>query len=62
MTTVKTTDNEIKSTLPSSVLRVTNCVVFVLLLGVNIVTQTSILGRSDLEISAKFPTPLSPAA
>ncbi len=61
MSVLKTLDSEIKATLPSSILRVTNCLVFTLLLAVNIVTQTSILGQSDLEISANFPTPLSPA-
>ena len=60
MSVLKVLDSEIKATLPSNILRTTNCVVFLLLLGVNVITQTSILGRSDLEISASFPNPSQP--
>ena len=55
-------DVDIKATVPSAARRTTNCLIFFCLCICLFVTQTSILGRSDLEISARFPNPLTPAA
>lgn len=55
-------DNEIRPSHPTRLLRVSNAIVFLLLVAVNIITQTPILGSSDIEISARFPTPLTPAS
>lgn len=59
---MKSLDNEIRPVQPTKLLRVTNVLAFILLVAINVVTQTSIIGSSDLEISARFPTPLTPAS
>ena len=47
--------------LPSQTLRVSNVVSYVLLIAVNVASNTGILGPSNAEISQKYSTPLTPA-
>lgn len=50
------------TSLPSWRLRAANAAVYVLLLVVNGLTQTGLFGDDNGTISARFPTPLTPAA
>ena len=54
-------DKEISHNTPSTLLRVSNVMVFLVLMAVNVISQSGILGSTDTEISARFPTPLTPA-
>ncbi|BDA45844.1 hypothetical protein COCOBI_07-6310 [Coccomyxa sp. Obi] len=53
--------NEIRTSLPPITLRVTNVIGYVILIAVNIAASTGLLGPTNAEISARHPTPLTPA-
>jgi hypothetical protein len=53
--------NEIRTSVPPITLRVTNVIGYIILIAVNIAASTGILGPTNAEISARHPTPLTPA-
>ena len=53
--------NEIRTSLPPITLRVTNVVGYIILIAVNIAASTGLLGPTNAEVSARHPTPLTPA-
>jgi hypothetical protein len=46
---------------PSRLLRASNAVGFLVLVAVNVCSSVGLFGATNAEISAKFPTPLTPA-
>ena len=46
---------------PGAVLKATNVVGYVLLIVVNVLSNTGVLGVTNAEISDEYPTPLTPA-
>lgn len=46
---------------PTSTLRISNLVSYVLLIAVNVASNSGLLGPSNAEISQKYSTPLTPA-
>jgi hypothetical protein len=53
--------NEISTSLPPITLRVTNIIGYAILIAVNIAASTGAFGGTNAEISARHPTPLTPA-
>lgn len=53
--------NEISTSLPPITLRVTNVIGYAILIAVNIAASTGLLGPTNAEVSARHPTPLTPA-
>lgn len=53
--------NEIRTSLPPITLRVTNVIGYIILIAVNIAASTGLLGPTNAEVSARHPTPLTPA-
>lgn len=46
---------------PTSILRTSNIVSYVLLIAVNVASNFGLLGPSNMDISEKYSTPLTPA-
>ncbi|KAK9866045.1 hypothetical protein WJX84_007536 [Apatococcus fuscideae] len=54
-------DRDTSTTTPSLALRSSNVVAYVLLIVVNVLVNTGLIGPTNAEVSGKFPTPLTPA-
>lgn len=46
---------------PSRLLRISNCAGFVVLITINVLSNLGTFGATNADVSAKFPTPLTPA-
>jgi hypothetical protein len=53
--------NEISTSLPPITLRVTNVIGYLILIAVNVASSAGLFGGTNAEISARHPTPLTPA-
>lgn len=53
--------NEVSTAMPSLTLRVSNAVAYVALIFVNVGSAFGLFGPTNAEISARRPTPLTPA-
>lgn len=54
-------DRDTTTTTPSLALRASNVFAYVLLIVVNVLVNTGVVGPTNAQVSAKFPTPLTPA-
>ncbi|KAK9837646.1 hypothetical protein WJX74_002084 [Apatococcus lobatus] len=54
-------DRDTSTTTPSLALRASNVFAYALLIVVNVLVNTGLIGPSNAEVSGRFPTPLTPA-
>lgn len=53
--------SEISTALPPLTLRISNAVAYVMLIAVNVASSLGLFGATNAEVSARHPTPLTPA-